>query len=152
MMPDLRRRWTKLGALLWALLAAGCAAPQRVASPWDPEAELAKIEKINVTNGIRYAEARTLTEAYFGTFLSGCGFAEGPRRHHGVWRSRARVGFAGELLPGAIEVDARTGAIGFPGCPVFRTLEEFRDAVERAQREPSEGLLPCWVRNRMPAS
>jgi hypothetical protein len=150
MLADLRRWWRKLRALLLiALQAFGCAAPEGVAPARDLGAELAKI---SARNGIRYAEARTLTEAYFETFLSGCGFAEGPRRHWGVWRARARVGFAGELLPGAIEVDARTGAIGFPGCPAFHTLEEFRDAVERAQREPPDGLLPCWVRNRTPAS
>jgi hypothetical protein len=146
-MSDLR--WW-LGTLLWSALQAwGWGAPAGVASDRDLGAELGKI---SATNGIRYADARVLTEAYFGTFLSGCGFAERPTLRRGVWRARARVGFAGELLPDAIEVDARTGAIGFPGCPAFHTLEEFRDAVERAQREPPDGLLPCWVRNRTPAS
>src|SRR4029453_3820102 len=95
--------------------------------------------------GTGYAEAKVLTEAYFAVFLSGYGFAEGPTLKQGVWRSKARVGFAGEPLPGAIEVNAKTGAIGYHNCPRFQNVEEFREAVERADREQASGL-PCWFR------
>jgi hypothetical protein len=142
-----------IGLLFVVLCIGSCAGPgpgsDTVA---DAEASLAKI---TTSKGIHYVEAEAITKVYFATFLSGCGFAEGPTFRHGVWRSRARVGYAGELLPGAIEVNATTGGIGYTGCPVFQTLEEFRDGVERARREVRQGgdrngrpELPCWIRNR----
>ena len=36
------------------------------------------------SKGIHYAEARQITKVYFATFLSGCGFAEGPTLRQGV--------------------------------------------------------------------
>jgi hypothetical protein len=116
----------------------------------DAEATLAQI---TTGKGIHYAEAKAITSVYFATFLSGCGFAEGPTFGQGVWRSRARVGYAGELLPGAIEVNATTGGIGYAGCPVFQTLEEFRAGIERGRLTARQGgdrngrpELPCWNR------
>jgi hypothetical protein len=105
------------------------------------------LASISPKEGIRYREAQVITAAYFETFLSGCGVAEGPRLRHGVWRSRARVGYAGEPLPGAIEVDSKTGGVKYAGCPSFATAAELRDAIERERREPAQGP-PCWLRNR----
>ena len=134
--------------IIAALYMAGCAGPgaesQPLASAADAAATLAKV---SANSGIDYQEAKGLTDVYFATFLSGCGFADGPTLRQGIWRSRARVGYAGELLPGAIEVNAETGGIGYAGCPVFRNVEELRAAVERAWREPQQGP-PCWARNR----
>ena len=117
----------------------------------------ALLATVVVADGIQRQEARILTEGYFVTFLSGCGFAEGPTLRQGVWRSKARVGYSGDLLPGAIQVDARTGAINYPGCPAFRTVDEFRSAVRgvrSAVREIGRGEqqrapeLPCWMKGR----
>jgi len=139
---------TRLAIVLIMLSAMSCAGPGpdngSIVVDSDVKAALARV---NADNGIGYAEARVLTEAYFATFLSGCGFAEGPTQQRGVWRSKARVGFAGDPLPGAIEVDAKTGAIGYQRCPRFRNVEEFRDAVERADREPASDL-PCWLHDK----
>ena len=145
-----------IGLLFVMLCVGSCAGPGPVSEPVAPPADAqATLAKITTGKRIHYAEAKAITEVYFATFLSGCGFAEGPTFRHGVWRSRARVGYAGELLPGAIEVNATTGGIGYPGCPFFQTLEEFRDGVERAWREARQGRdrnsrpeLPCWIRNR----
>lgn len=142
-----------IGLLLALLCVGSCAGPDPDSgglSTRDAEAILAKI---TTSEGIHYAEANAITTVYFATFLSGCGFAEGPSLRQGVWRSRARVGYAGELLPGAIEVNATTGGIGYAGCPVFQTLEEFREGVERKRREarhgsdrPGRPAPPCWSR------
>jgi hypothetical protein len=137
--------------LLTMMVAMGCAGPAPdddsiIRSDADIKPALARL---STEKGIGYAEAKVLTEAYFAIFLSGCGFAEGPTLKQGVWRSKARVGFAGEPLPGAIEVDAKTGAIGYQRCPRFRNVEEFREAVERADREPATGFqFPCWSRDK----
>ena len=138
------------------LCVGSCAGPGPDSEPVASAAEFeATLAKITTSKGIHYTEAKAITKIYFATFLDGCGFAEGPTFRQGVWRSRARVGYAGELLPGAIEVNATTGGIGYTGCPVFRTLEDFRDGVERARRKGAKGgdpngrpELPCWFRNR----
>lgn len=144
-----------IGLLLALLCVASCAGPGPGSEPLSAADAEEILAKINTSKGIHYAEANAITKVYFETFLSGCGFAEGPTFRQGVWRSRARVGYAGELLPGAIEVNATTGGIGYTGCPVFQTLEEFRDGVERARRQARRGgdpngrpELPCWIRNR----
>lgn len=143
-----------IGLLLALLCVGSCAGPDpgsESLSAADAEVILAKIA---TSKSIHYAEANAITTVYFATFLSGCGFAEGPTFGQGVWRSRARVGYTGELLPGAIEVNATTGGIGYIGCPVFQTLEEFRDGVERVRQVRQGGdpsgrpELPCWARNR----
>src|SRR5262245_38116153 len=140
---------TLLAILLTMMVAMGCAGPAPdndsiIRSDADIKPALARV---SAEKGIGYTEAKVLTEAYFAVFLSGCGFAEGPTLKHGVWQSKARVGFAGDPLPGAIEVDAKTGAIGYQRCPRFRNVEEFREAVERADREPASAL-PCWFRDK----
>jgi hypothetical protein len=142
--------------LLLVLLCVGsCAGPGPSTEPPSAADAEAILAKITTSKGIHYAEASAITQVYFATFLSGCGFAEGPTLRQGVWRSRARVGYAGELLSGAIEVNPTTGGIGYTGCPVFQTLEEFRDGVERVRRGARQGgdrsgplELPCWIRNR----
>jgi hypothetical protein len=131
--------------MLFAMACAG-PVPDNGSIVWDADVKAA-LARVSADKGIGYAEARMLTEAYFAVFLSGCGFAEGPTLQQGIWRSRARVGYAGEPLPGAIEVDARTGAIGYQRCPRFRNVEDFREAVERADRQPAGGL-PCWLRDK----
>ena len=144
-----------IGLLLVLLSVGSCAEPGPGTEPPSVADAEAILAKIITSKGIHYAEANAITTVYFATFLSGCGFAEGPKLRQGVWRSRARVGYSGELLRGAIEVNATTGGVGYTGCPVFQTLEEFRDGVERAQRATRQvgdrggrPELPCWIRNR----
>lgn len=84
---------------------------------------------------------------YFRTFLSECGVSEGPKLYHGVWRSRGLVGYSGEPLPDAIEVDAKTGGVKYPGCPSFETALELRAAIERERKGPAQ-FPPCWLRAR----
>ena len=139
---------TILGVLLVALCAYSCVGSDPALEP--PAASQgidATLAGISTADGIQRREAQALTEAYFEAFLSGCGVAEGPTLRDGVWRSKARVGHAGELLPGAIEVNAKTGGIGYPGCPILQTVEEFRSALQAARREPQQ-VLPCWARHR----
>jgi hypothetical protein len=144
-----------IGLLLLMLCVDGCAGPGPDTEPRSVSDAEAILAKTTASKGIQYAEANAITRVYFDTFLSGCGFAEGPTLRKGVWRSRARVGYSGELLPGAIEVNPTTGGVGYSGCPAFQTLEEFRDGVERARRQARQvGArggppgLPCWFRNR----
>jgi hypothetical protein len=107
----------------------------------------AVLASLSPKEGIRYREAQVITLAYFKTFLSGCGIAEGPKLRHGVWRSRGLVGYSGEPLPDAIEVDSKTGGVKYAGCPSFETAAEFRAAIEHERREPAQGP-PCWLQNR----
>jgi hypothetical protein len=140
------RTW--LAILLTMMVAMGCGGPVPDNGSIRSDADIKPaLARVSTEKGIGHAEAKVLTEAYFAVFLSGCGFAEGPTLKQGVWRSKARVGYAGDPLPGAIEVDAKTGAIGYQRCPSFRNVEEFREAVERADREPASGP-PCWLREK----
>src|SRR5262245_42461726 len=92
---------TPLAILLTMMVAMGCAGPAPdsnsiIRSDADIKPALARV---SAEKGIGHKEAKILTEAYFAVFLSGCGFAEGPTLKQGVWRSKARVGFAGDPLP-----------------------------------------------------
>jgi hypothetical protein len=112
---------TPLAILLTVMVATGCAGPAPDNdSIIRSDAEIKPaFARVSAEKGTGHAEAKVLTEAYFVVFMSGCGFAEGPTLKQGVWRSKARVGFAGDPLPGAIEVNAKTGAIGYQRCHAF---------------------------------
>jgi hypothetical protein len=105
------------------------------------------LARIDITDGIQLHEAAAIMDAYRWMTLSGCGSTEEPTWGDGVWRSRAWLGYAGVLLPGAIEVDARTGAVGYPGCPGFQTLARFRAGWREPGGETSWDP-PCWAESR----
>src|SRR5258705_12479172 len=101
-----------IGLLFVMLCVGSCAGPSPDSEPVASAAEFeATLAKIATSKGIHYTEAKAMTQIYFATFLDGCGFAEGPTFRQGVWRSRARAGYAGALLPGAIAGNGTTGAI-----------------------------------------
>jgi hypothetical protein len=109
------------------------------------DALAAELGNIDMGNGISQQEARLIADAYFRTFVAGCGFAEEPRSAGDTWESVPRVGYSGEPLLSPIRIDARTGAANLPGCPTMRTIQQLRDVIRSGGHKPDIREWPaCW--------
>lgn len=139
----MRNQKEALFLLLTMLL--GCESPGDRASRERREAVLTSLETVDPQDGISQAEATLIAEAYFGTFVAGCGFADEPRLRSGAWVSVPRVGYGGEPLPAPITIDARNGAASLPGCPAVGSVQQLRAVVRLGGPRPdTREWPPCW--------
>jgi hypothetical protein len=67
----------------------------------------------SVGDGVDQPEANLLAQAFFLWKIGACGFAEAPTDAGGEWRSRPRIGFAGQPGNDAIRIDKRTGIVSY---------------------------------------
>jgi hypothetical protein len=75
------------------------------------------VSSFSVTDGIDHSEAELLAQAFFLWKIGGCGFAESPEDAGAEWRSRPRVGIAGQPSSDFIRINKQTGLISHASEP-----------------------------------
>ena len=93
-----------------------------------------RLGPIDVADGIDAAEAAIIAAVYFEGHIAEFGWTGPPAKQRPeTWQVPVFQGVKGRLLPDAIAIDARTGAVSFPGRRAFSSLAELKASVEKAR-------------------
>ena len=85
----------------------------------------------SATDGVDQHEANLLAQAFFLWKIGGCGFADAPGDDGEEWRSRPRIGYAGQPGSEFIRIDKRTGTVSYASEPPATAASVIQHERER---------------------
>lgn len=124
-MKKVRRRLT-LFAVALAVLPALAFSIATVEESESREHLRKYLVNVDVSDRIDANEAEAIATAYFLGFVSACGGPDRPKLVDGDWVVPVVVGYAGNLSPSPIRINAKSGAVSYSEGPSFSGYSAFR--------------------------
>ncbi|MCA9408380.1 MAG: hypothetical protein H6755_05860 [Candidatus Omnitrophica bacterium] len=118
-----------LKLLIFMIIVSGCASiPKNLTLEERRQERQEILAKINLEDGIDYAEAEMLSGIYFFSFVSGCGMPGKIIDKGNHWETEMIVGIAAQKMKENLIIDKQTGKMSLKGWPtIFNPMEELVD-------------------------